>query len=217
MYKILLTSLIICPSFLFAQKTKMIKSESGKEKYEVLASDMKTKHGRFLIYGGGKDIAVKGFYNHNLKDSVWTIYNYKGEIEAELGFSNDTLVAFKRGAGKEDLHAKAILEEGEVDSVLTRPPYFLYGERYLLTHLMENIRYPEKAKDNGKMGTVFVCIIIDKTGNATDFKVINPIGYGLDDEAIRVLKILPNLWIPATNKKSNVAAEVHIPIRFVLR
>ncbi len=217
MNKAFLICLIAFPSILLAQKTKMIKNASGKEKYEVLASDMKTKHGKFLVYGGGSDIALKGFYKNNLKDSSWTSYDYRGNIAAELRFSKDSLVYFKSVSKDNNLSAKPIIEQGQIDSVLTRSPYYLYGDGYLLSFLSENIRYPAEAKDNGEMGTVFVSFIVDKSGNARDFTVKQPLGYGLDEEAIRVLKLLPQLWIPGAIKESNVDAEVLFPIRFVLR
>ncbi len=216
MNKALLFSLVILPSFSFAQKTKMFKDPFGKEKYEVLVSDMKTKHGKFFVYGG-KDMSVSGFYKNGLRDSVWHSFNYRGEIEAEFRFNKDTLNYFKEINQHNNVSGTLVREEGQIDTVLIRHPYFFYGENYFFRHLMENIRYPEAAKDNGKMGTVWVTFIIDKKGNTRDFWVKSPLGYGLDEEAVRVLKLLPNYWLPGATATSDVTTEVNVPIRFMLR
>jgi TonB family protein len=62
--------------------------------------------------------------------------------------------------------------------------------------LTENILYPMVALENGEEGTCVVGIKISKTGKITGSKVNRSSGsYDLDQEAIRVVKSMPN-WIP---------------------
>ena len=56
--------------------------------------------------------------------------------------------------------------------------------------------------------------IIDKRGKTSNYKVERPLGYGLDMEAIRVLKLQPDVWLPGIQNGQAVDTEVYIPIAF---
>ena len=48
--------------------------------------------------------------------------------------------------------------------------------------------YPEKARQNNVKGSVNVELTIDKDGNTKNLQVVNGLGYGCDEEALRVMK-----------------------------
>lgn len=93
-------------------------------------------------------------------------------------------------------------------------PQFPGGEDSLRSFLSRNMEYPAEALQHKKSGTVFVHFIISETGQTEDHKVLNtPIGFGLEEEALRVVRLMPN-WIPV---KTNGKAEktlYNLPIRF---
>lgn len=57
-------------------------------------------------------------------------------------------------------------------------------EEYLRT----NLRYPEAALKEQKQGQVVVQFLVNTDGSLSDFKVVKGIGYGCDEEAIRLIK-----------------------------
>lgn len=57
-----------------------------------------------------------------------------------------------------------------------------------------NTKYPEEARKNKVTGTVMVSFIVKADGKATDYKVFRGLGYGCDEEALRVAKLLK--WEP---------------------
>lgn len=61
--------------------------------------------------------------------------------------------------------------------------------------LKRNLHYPEAAKEANISGQVVVNFIIDEKGEVESLKIISGIGYGCDEEAIRVLKIMSK-WKP---------------------
>lgn len=53
--------------------------------------------------------------------------------------------------------------------------------------------------------------MIDKEGKIVELKSVKPLGYGLDEEAIRVITNYEN-WIPGQQRGMNVRVLYTIPI-----
>lgn len=61
--------------------------------------------------------------------------------------------------------------------------------------------------------TVNVSFVIEKDGSMTDIKVLRNPGYGLDKEAIRVLKSLKTKWTPGVKDGQYVRTQYTLPIK----
>ncbi len=85
----------------------------------------------------------------------------------------------------------------------------------LYQFLADNLVYPQHAKDIGLEGKVYVTFIIDEFGNVTHPEVPRPIGGGLDEEALRVMKIMPR-WKPGIFAGRPVKVAYQLPIVFKL-
>jgi protein TonB len=82
---------------------------------------------------------------------------------------------------------------------------------------IEAIDYPNKAMEEEKQGTVVVQFILTKTGELDYIKVISDaIGYGLEEEAIRVVTLSAGRWIPAQNYGKPVSVKLRLPVKFAL-
>jgi TonB family protein len=81
------------------------------------------------------------------------------------------------------------------------------GFKKLEKYIRENLRYPAPAAQAGIKGTVKLRFLIKADGSPTDFELINSLGYGCDEEAIRLLKQGPK-W------KGNPEARVTYSIVF---
>lgn len=81
--------------------------------------------------------------------------------------------------------------------------------------LSKNIRYPNQARRMGIEGRVFVQFIVDKQGNITEIKTLKGIGAGCDEEAERVMSIVPK-WKPGKQGARRVAVRMIMPISFRL-
>lgn len=84
----------------------------------------------------------------------------------------------------------------------------------ILMHTMNNMKYPQEAKDQGIQGTVIVYFVIDENGEKTDFKVIQSVHKLLDEEALRVAQSLPEVG-PASVGGKPVKLAYTMPLRFV--
>ena len=103
----------------------------------------------------------------------------------------------------------------EVFTVVEKPPTFEGGQAGYSKFLVENIKYPEEALKKGVTGTVYISFIIEKDGTLTSAKVMRGIGSGCDEEALRVVKMMPK-WNPGEQKGKPVAVQFNLPIKFKL-
>ncbi|MBU0487789.1 MAG: energy transducer TonB [Bacteroidetes bacterium] len=90
------------------------------------------------------------------------------------------------------------------------------GQAAMNKYLMENLTYPTLAKDSGVQGTVYLRFVVDTDGSITDLQVLNEIGLGCDEEAIRVVQSMPK-WKPALMKGKPMPCRINLPVKFVLR
>lgn len=94
-------------------------------------------------------------------------------------------------------------------------PEYPGGMDSLGAFLGRNIKYPASAKDAGITGTVFVNFIIEKDGSVGEVKALRGISEDCDNEAIRVVSLMPK-WTPGKQHGKNVRVSFNLPIKFKL-
>ncbi|MCX6296403.1 MAG: TonB family protein [Bacteroidetes bacterium] len=82
--------------------------------------------------------------------------------------------------------------------------------------IADNLKYPRIAVDNGTEGTVYVTFVVEKDGKITDIKLLRGIGDGCEQEAMRVVGMMP-LWEPGTQKNIPQRVQCNLPIRFTIK
>lgn len=118
----------------------------------------------------------------------------------------------------EGIKQAAIVEDNRVYDTfvpLESQPIFPGGMDKFYNYLSKAIRYPAMAQENGIQGKVFVSFIIERNGTLSDLKVDRKLGFGTDEEALRVLKASPK-WIPGIQNGRPVRVRYNIPISFSL-
>lgn len=85
--------------------------------------------------------------------------------------------------------------------------------RKMLAHIQSNLTYPDSARKMSIQGPVVVEFIVDKTGKVTSPKVTRGLGHGLDEEALRVISLLP-AWKPGMQDGQPVNVRMVVPIQF---
>ena len=95
-------------------------------------------------------------------------------------------------------------------------PSYPGGEKEMFKFLGNNIKYPEEAIKNSIEGIVYVSFVIEEDGSLTNIHSREGTGGGCNEEAVRVVKLMPN-WNPATLAGENIRVhEFIIPINFKL-
>lgn len=112
----------------------------------------------------------------------------------------------------------AMAQEKNTDKVfekVDKMPEYPGGLEALMTEVAQNVTYPVEAKKNKVEGKVFVSFIIDEKGKVTNAKVQKGVDPQLDNEALRVVKLLKD-WTPAQQDNKNVKVSMVLPVKFAL-
>jgi protein TonB len=106
--------------------------------------------------------------------------------------------------------------EETVFQVVEQMPEFEGGMSALAKFLQKTLKYPAQARNANIQGTVFVGFVVGNDGKIRDVSVLKGIGYGCDEEAIRVVSSMPP-WKPGKQSGRAVAVRYSLPIRFVMQ
>jgi periplasmic protein TonB len=110
-------------------------------------------------------------------------------------------------------------EGSDNDAIYTfvqEPPSFPGGEQAMKTFIQRNIVYPKLAIQNKIQGRVYVSFIVEKNGALTSIKIAQGIGAGCDDEALRIIRLMPK-WKAGKRQGHEVRVQVSLPLTFILQ
>lgn len=82
------------------------------------------------------------------------------------------------------------MQREKKDKHFIHKPVYPGGRQAMKKFIAEQLTYPEEARAEQIKGTVTIDYTIDYKGNVIDAKVISGLGYGCDEEAVRVVKLL---------------------------
>jgi TonB family protein len=148
------------------------------------------------------------------------IFNQQGEMVTPKiqGMPNDevkTLLLSILGV-KKVLSTEKTVSTDKVFAVVDKMPEFPGGDNGLMSFISSNLRYPAQSQREGIQGRVMVQFVVDKDGKVKNTKVLRSINFEMDEEALRVVGLMPK-WIPGEQKGEKVAVSYVIPINFKLR
>ncbi len=90
---------------------------------------------------------------------------------------------------------------------------FQDGYNSIIKFVQENIKFPAEAQENNVHGKLMVSVVVEKDGSLSDIKIKKGLGYGLDEEIVRIIKMMPK-WQPAQHKGKAVRQSQTIMIPF---
>ena len=126
-------------------------------------------------------------------------YDDKNMGEQAKKYSNDTVEIWRKKIDKKEsnkINAEEVSNLNKTDNknelVDTTQPSFPGGMIMFYKYVGNNFKIPENFKGSGK---IYLKFFIEKDGSLTDIEIIRDLGFGLGDEAARILKESPK-WIP---------------------
>ncbi|WP_431609213.1 energy transducer TonB [Chryseobacterium sp. 'Rf worker isolate 10'] len=90
------------------------------------------------------------------------------------------------------------------------------GEAAMNRFIYSNIEYPDSAKRAGIEGKVILQFKVDTLGIITNINVLKGIGFGCDEEAKRIVSVMPR-WNPGKKNRQAVISLYHLPIVFLIK
>lgn len=95
-------------------------------------------------------------------------------------------------------------------------PAYPGGQNGLNEYITQNIEYPADAIDNSIEGTVYVQFAVDEKGKVSQVRTAGAkLGYGLEEEAVRVVSNMP-AWTPGQVNGKKVKVWRTLPIVYRL-
>jgi periplasmic protein TonB len=119
------------------------------------------------------------------------------------------------GSGDGEKEVKKVEEKDEPLLFVEQAPEFVNGLKAMYQFLGDNIKYPAVARENNIEGTVFINFVVGKDGTIRDVKVKRGIAGGCNEEAIRVVELMPK-WNAGKQNGKPVSVSYTIPIKFKL-
>ncbi|GHV29511.1 hypothetical protein FACS1894177_00520 [Bacteroidia bacterium] len=103
----------------------------------------------------------------------------------------------------------------QVFSYVEELPQFPGGDAALQKWLSSNIEYPKIASEQGIQGKVVVRFIIRSDGSVDDVQIVKSLDPACDEEALRVIKMMPK-WNPGKENGKAVSVYYNLPVTFKL-
>ena len=132
------------------------------------------------------------------------------------------LAGSRAAAQKASADAAAQVDGGQAAAGSTTPtvyfaadelPSFPGGDAALLKFLSSRLNYPTAALDRHLSGKVYLTFVVDSEGHLHDPHVVRGLGSGLDEEALRLVRLMP-WWNPGKVHGQPVWVSVTMPIVF---
>lgn len=70
-------------------------------------------------------------------------------------------------------------------------PHFVGGEKAMLAFFQKRLTYSSEALAHLRAGIIYVRFVVDAQGRILDPHLIKGAGYGLDEEALRLVRLMP--------------------------
>jgi TonB family protein len=89
------------------------------------------------------------------------------------------------------------------------------GIQITLQHIQNHLHYPAQALEKRVEGRVFVGFVVDATGQVQQARVLKGLGFGCDEEALRIIQQMP-AWTPGKQNGRAVSVAYTLPVIFRL-
>lgn len=104
-------------------------------------------------------------------------------------------------------------DDPETLRIVEELPQYPGGMVEFVKWLTATLKYPPVALRNKIQGKVMASFIVEKDGSITNLKLENRVNTYLDNEALRVLRLMPK-WIPGKDHGEVCRTKVAVPVVF---
>ena len=174
----------------------------------------------------GVNVVVKGTNEGTVTDAMGVyeisvpdtgtelVFSFIGLTSQEFSTRNVTTLDVKMTPDYSQLSEVVVTGMG----VASDHPSFKFaepqgGRKAFQNYLEKQLQYPKQALDNRIEGKVTVQFTVEINGQLGDFEILKGIGYGCDDEVIRLIKQGP-AWEPTKKGNQPVTDKVKVRLKF---
>ncbi len=148
------------------------------------------------------------------------VYSFIGLQTEEVKVANQSELNVNLETDVSQLSEVVVTGYSPIKSDLDREPVVKLaepegGRRAYDKYLKNSLQYPQEALDNKVKGRVTIQFTVSTDGSLSEFSVFKGLGYGCDEEVIRLVKEGPK-WSPTTEDNVAVESEVRVRVKFAL-
>ena len=176
---------------------------SLEEYYDYLKSQTLEKGRKFVDLASEEHISPTPSENNLVSaEESMTI----AEFFASNASANESMIPEGSFRGGDPLDEQVFIEYDQA-------PLFPSGKRGLEKYIARTKRTPFIAKTHKIEGQVNLRFMVNVDGSISDVRILKGMGYGCDEEAIRIVEKMPP-WMPATKESKAVAVYETLSIEF---
>lgn len=192
----------------------------------VKNSEGKALSGAIITIKGSTNGAMtdqNGYFKLQVNDNTRLVISYVGFITREINVNGIDEVTVKLTEASNMLDEILVVSSGDINSrkdeviftTVEQNPEFPGGATEMYKYIGERMKYPSTAQRAGVQGKVFVKFVVKSTGEIGDIEVLKGIGFGCDEEAVRVISQMPK-WQAGKQNGKPVNVYFTMPIAFRL-
>ena len=177
----------------------------------VVVYDKADEHAGPTAYSTKAGIMSGRASNHKKMDAIPQMAESESKKGKGIKQTDDLIVEEQSDFETEE----EVASENHFFSLGNEVPQYPGGYGALIEYLNSNLIYPKDARQHGLQGQIVLSFIIEESGKVSSANIIRGIGGGCDEEAIRVIELMPD-WQPAFKEGSPVRILFNMPITFKL-
>jgi TonB family protein len=187
----------------------------------VYAEDGKPLPGTNVLVKGttqGTVTNMNGEYTltTTVKDPI-LLFSYVGFQSAEVNATNQDEVNISLQSDIAQLSEVVVTgysaQPGDAIDPVIKLAEPVGGRKAYDKYLQNSLKYPQQALENKVKGRVTLQFTVRTDGDLDEFNIIKGLGYGCDEEVIRLVKEGPK-WNPTTENDIPVESEVLVRVKF---
>lgn len=149
------------------------------------------------------------------KGLIPSVNSSSGTTSEGTAVNGSSSASTSNGTGANGSNTEASTNPTEIFK-LDELPEFEGGLGALKRFVASKINYPNGAREAAIQGTLYVKFVVDESGQVGEVVMENSLGYGLEQEASRVIKLIPRFKKPGKIKGQAVKTYYQLPIRFTI-
>jgi len=155
-------------------------------------------------------LKAKGKYEKGLKTGVWEYFE-GDELFRKINYSTGEILYFKPGEPKKMFVVSA---DGKAQKDVQSEPVFIGGKLAMYKYIYDNIRISSLNNSSKLTGKVAIAFTIDRDGKTKSHRIESGLAKEYDLEAVRLVKGIPDNWLPAIVEGKAVDCEYKLEVFF---
>ena len=164
------------------------------------------KNGHFKYYYPSGELYLEGDFINQKFINIWKQFDKNGSVICKTDFGTDTSKKIEDNCFRNQM----------IYRFVQQMPSFVGGEESMMKFIMENLHYPQEARDHQIEGKVVAQFVINTDGIISDIKIVRDIGYGCGKAVIDILEKMNGKWNSGRQDGKPVKVQFTLPIDFHL-